>query len=135
MPAPRKRILVIDDEPMICELLEWILRANYDVQTADDSVNGLETARSSPPDLILCDLTMPKLSGPALISRLLADPVTASVPVLLVSGDVSVHPGSPAWKHIAGVLQKPFNPDELMRIVADVLRDRSCVDSVMVSAT
>ncbi|HTD66721.1 MAG TPA: response regulator, partial [Candidatus Limnocylindria bacterium] len=90
MSERRKRILVIDDEPMICELLQWILRSSYDVQTEEDSLKGFETAQISSPDLILCDLTMPRLSGPALIARLLAEPRTAHVPVLLVSGDVSV---------------------------------------------
>lgn len=121
MEIPRKRILIIDDEPMICELLECVLENLYEVQTKNDSVQGLEAARISPPDLILCDLTMPGLSGATMIARLLTHPSTADVPVLLVSGDVSVYPDSPEWKHIAGVLQKPFSPAELLESVARAL--------------
>lgn len=134
MSERRKRVLVIDDEPMICELLQWILRASYEVQTEDDSIKGLEAAQTSPPDLLLCDLTMPRLSGPALIAQLMADPRTTRVPVLLVSGDVSVHPGSTAWKHVAGVLQKPFSPDELLLSVASVLASQAAEGTCALSA-
>ena len=59
-----KRVLVVDDEPNIVDILRFNLeREGYEVLTAEDGVQGLEMARSSDPDLILLDVMMPEMAG------------------------------------------------------------------------
>ena len=59
-----KRVLVVDDEPNIVDILRFNLeREGYEVLTAEDGVQGLEMARSSDPDLILLDVMMPEMDG------------------------------------------------------------------------
>ena len=59
-----KRVLVVDDEPNIVDILRFNLeREGYEVITAEDGVQGLEMARSSDPDLILLDVMMPEMDG------------------------------------------------------------------------
>jgi len=60
----RFRILVVDDEPSICEIAEQILEGEgYEVLTAKDGVDGLNALSKSLPDLIISDLNMPRMSG------------------------------------------------------------------------
>ena len=67
---PAAKILVIDDEPSIINLVSAYLRPDgYEVFTATDGPGGLKAARAYKPDLIVLDLAMPNASGVALVRR------------------------------------------------------------------
>jgi CheY-like chemotaxis protein len=78
----------VDDEPSSVELLRRMLERNgYATQVAHDGEAGLEQARSARPDLILLDVSLPRLDGWSVLDRLVADPATQAIPVVVVSVD------------------------------------------------
>jgi CheY-like chemotaxis protein len=80
------RILIIEDTEINLELMSYLLGAfGYTVQTATDGELGLERARSEPPDLILCDIQMPKVNGYEVARQLKADPASSRIPLVAVT--------------------------------------------------
>ena len=82
----RSRILVVDDSAVDRRLLSAILtRADFQVTTAADGEQGLSSAQSQPPDLILLDMVMTGMDGVAVCARLSQEPSTRNIPVIFVS--------------------------------------------------
>jgi len=104
------RILVIDDYPEILTMLDLTLgMAGYHVVTADNGAAGLMLATDLKPDLILLDIDMPGRDGTVVCADLKRDPVTTRIPVLMMTGRMSLHileQGRQAGAR--GVLSKPF---------------------------
>jgi len=69
-PFRRKRILIVDDEPDCGDILAQFLSPQYDVVVARDGVEGVEQARKHPPDLIISDVSMPRLGGFAMVRHI-----------------------------------------------------------------
>ncbi|HSO93895.1 MAG TPA: response regulator, partial [Candidatus Dormibacteraeota bacterium] len=81
------RVLVIDDDPLSLRLLTAVLKPlKIEVTTAGGGKAGLELAKQTDPQLIICDLTMPDLDGFGVIAALRADPQTSAVPILVYTG-------------------------------------------------
>jgi CheY-like chemotaxis protein len=82
------RILVVDDEPDLRFILRRILeRAGHEVADAGHGAEALECVRGWRPDLVVTDMMMPVMDGRELIRRLRADPATAQIPILAVTGN------------------------------------------------
>ncbi len=82
----RKRVLVVDDEKDIVDLIRFNLERNgYDVLTAGDGITALELAAKEIPDLIVLDLMLPGVNGTEVARRLKADPATANVPIVMLT--------------------------------------------------
>jgi CheY-like chemotaxis protein len=82
------RILVVDDEPDLRFLLRRIFeKAGHEVADASHGAAALECVRGSPPELVVTDMMMPVMDGRELIRRLRADPATAQIPILAVTGN------------------------------------------------
>jgi CheY-like chemotaxis protein len=80
-------VLVVDDHPLFRELIIELLELDgYRVLAAESAEVGLRLAATAEPVLILMDFQLPRMSGPEAIRRLKADPTTASIPVLALSG-------------------------------------------------
>jgi len=80
-------VLVVEDSKLLRTNSERILKkAGYLVVTAIDGMEALTVARESRPDLILLDMMLPKLDGPSVLQALKADPATARIPVVVVTG-------------------------------------------------
>ena len=62
-PARRKRILVVEDEPRSGEILARLLRERYDVEVRGDGIAALAAIDAKPPDLLITDVTMPRMDG------------------------------------------------------------------------
>jgi CheY-like chemotaxis protein len=103
-----KTILVVDDEWAIAEVLEALLGdEGYRVIVANNGRQGLERLKEWPADLVMLDFMMPVMDGPATISALEKDPVTAKIPVILMSS----LPEETVMERCAGYaafLRKPF---------------------------
>jgi DNA-binding response OmpR family regulator len=120
----RQRILVVDDESDMVELVSFNLKAEgYDVITASNGLEALNQARSALPDLILLDLMLPELDGLAVCEILHRLPSTARIPVIMITAWTS------ELSRIIGLetgaedyLTKPFSPRELMLRVNRTLR-------------
>jgi len=82
-----KKILVIDDEEWLREMMQTALRQRgFEVLEAENGASGIETARKLLPDLILCDVNMEKVDGYVTLSSLRGEPTTASIPFILMTG-------------------------------------------------
>jgi CheY-like chemotaxis protein len=90
-PVP---VLVVDDNPMFCRVLERLLkRENCEVSFAENGVQALEkltTLIAFTPKVIICDLHMPKMNGREFVSRLKEDPRFRNIPVIMLTSDDGV---------------------------------------------
>ncbi len=117
-----ERVLVVDDEPYIVDLLDELLDdEGYHVQRANDGIAALEEIERHPPDLILADVMMPRLDGLKLASRLRDR--GDRTPIILMSAAVTPRDASYAF------IAKPFDIDEMLGLVADMLDDRASTES------
>jgi CheY-like chemotaxis protein len=82
----RTVLLVEDSKLMRVEKEHTLKMADYYVVTAVDGLEALSVAHESHPDLILLDMMLPKLDGPSVLRALKADPLTAQIPVVVVTG-------------------------------------------------
>ena len=114
---------MIDDSAMLLSFVKEILdEQNYRVLTAPTAAEGLEISRSEKPDLILLDFILPDMKGDAVCRQLVADPLTAKIPVVYVSGFGSdLQPDSAEIPNVIGALNKPFTSETLINSVRDYL--------------
>lgn len=80
-----KTILIVEDVALNRDLLVQLLEDDYRLLIAEDGLQALERAGSAPPDLILMDLSLPRMDGWEATRRLKADPALAHIPVVVVS--------------------------------------------------
>ena len=126
------RILVVDDLAENREILVDLLGSEgYELDTAKDGEEAVEKALAAPPDLILMDVSMPKLTGFDACRRLKADERTHLVPIVLVTGLVARE------DRIQGIaagcddfLTKPVDNEQLLARTRNLLRTKSLVDEL-----
>jgi CheY-like chemotaxis protein len=115
--APQPRVLVIEDEDRIREMLTWILLTSGYAVTATDSVLGTSVLlRKARPDVILLDIGLPYESGASLLRSLRADPETASIPVVIVSAIPEILTAERRAMATA-VIKKPFTSGQVVDAV------------------
>lgn len=119
----RPRVLVVDDEESIRELLAKMLAmAEYDVETAPDGRVGIERLRQQKYDLLISDLKMPNVDGLALIRE--ARHLAASMPVLIITGYSSEQSAIEAVNlGVTGYLTKPFRAPQVLAATARAIGD------------
>jgi two-component system phosphate regulon response regulator PhoB len=124
MPPTREKIVVIEDEADILEVIEYNLaREGYRILTSRDGEEGLALAKREAPSLVLLDLMLPTLDGIEVCRLLKSDPVTSAIPVIMVTAkgeesDAVLGLGLGADDYV----KKPFSPKELVARVKAVLR-------------
>jgi len=113
-------VFVVDDNPNNLNLLSGILRGQgYRVRMLDHGVRALKAMRSSPPDLVLLDITMPDMDGFEVCRQLKAFPDTASIPVLFISAlDDSTDKVEAFRAGGVDYVTKPFQAEEVLARVA-----------------
>jgi DNA-binding response OmpR family regulator len=108
-------ILVVEDDPDVSRLTEFILRDNFEIITAHDGRSGLEKVRELKPDLVLLDIYMAGLSGFEVCRRLKGDPATAGIPVIIFTAGAQKHEVSEGFSAGADdYIFKPFESDDLI---------------------
>src|SRR5215469_12694517 len=120
----RKKILVVDDDPELVELVSFNLKqAGYTITTAENGVEALKKARSLMPDLILLDVMMPELDGFAVCEILRRDSATATIPIIMLTA-LSSELGRMAGlgSGATDFLSKPFSPRLLVERVENLLK-------------
>ena len=118
------KILVVEDEPAIQELLEFnVKQAGFQVMRAEDADSAWRQIRSTKPDMILLDWMLPNTSGVVLAKQLRADAATRDIPIIMLTarGDerdkvLGLESGADDY------MTKPFSPRELMARIRAVLR-------------
>jgi two-component system OmpR family response regulator len=125
------RVLVVDDEPEVRDLLAAALRSSgFDVLAAADGAQAVATARSRPPDVLVLDVLLPDTDGLTLARRLRAAHDGVPVPVLFLTER------APAADRIAGltaggddIVTKPFSVEDVVQRLRGILRRTSGDDS------
>lgn len=119
----KPKILTIDDDPDILDVLDITLSEFYDVTQASNGEEGLKKVRDYMPDVIVCDCVMPIMNGREFCRQLKQDSLLMHIPVLMVTGKGEVQ------DRIAGIeagvddyIIKPFDPNELLARIKMTLR-------------
>ncbi len=124
MASESKRVVCIEDEPEMIDLVRLILgRKGFYVIGANGGIEGLETVRREKPDLILLDLMMPDMDGWEVYQQIKADPNLRTIPVIVVTAKAQSI-DKVLGLHIAKVddyITKPFGPQELLESVEKIL--------------
>ena len=119
-----KKVLVIDDNPTIVELIKYAvnLQGRYDVVVAYDGVEGLERIYLERPDCVIIDVKMPRMDGYQLARCLRGDPRTLNVPLIILSA--MTREQDQMTGYLSGVdeyLTKPFKPSALNAAIERVI--------------
>ena len=121
----KQRILAIDDNADIRELIAFILRReNYEVSTASNGMAGLEMIKGAKPDLIILDVVMPEFSGYDVLNAVRSDKSSKvrDIPVLMITSKSSTDDIDQALELGAtAYIVKPFRPAKLVTKVKSIL--------------
>jgi DNA-binding response OmpR family regulator len=117
------RVLAVDDSPTILEMIKAILIAGgYEVITASDGKEALETARAEKPDLILLDVMLPTLDGYRVCRLLKFDQNYKSIPIIMLTAKTEEQAMATGLRTGANqYLTKPVEPERLLAAVAEEL--------------
>lgn len=109
------RAVLIEDDPDLRRVVQLTLQfgANWTVDTAADGRSGIEMVKRLMPDLVLVDLMMPGMDGYEVCRRLMTDPTTARIPIVLLTARQNLDPERVRASGARGVITKPFDLDAL----------------------
>jgi twitching motility two-component system response regulator PilH len=118
-------VLIIDDSPTELHLFQNMLeKAGFETLVADSGEEGLKAARASRPDCILMDVVMPGMNGFQATRRLTKDPVTASIPVIMIT--TKDQETDKIWGMRQGAVEyvvKPVKDKDLIAMINTVMAD------------
>ncbi len=122
MAENKKTILIVDDEPDVCDLISTTLKDNgYITVTAVDGVDALEKVKAGRPDLITLDISMPEKSGVKFYREMKESDQWKTIPIVIVTGVtdefkrfISTRRQVPPPE---GYLSKPFDENEILGLV------------------
>lgn len=114
-----QKILIIEDEALLREsLVEWLTFEGYTAIDAEDGISGVETALHEQPDVILSDITMPRLNGYGVLSAMRTHPAMTNIPFIFISARAAQEDineglalGADAY------VTKPFKYTELLQVI------------------
>jgi two-component system, OmpR family, phosphate regulon response regulator PhoB len=118
-----KKVLIVDDDPMVRQLTRMALAEQYSCLEAADAESAYALLDHEKPDLIVLDWVLPGLSGPNFFKRLQRDRELAKIPVIIVSARGEEQVKKTATElGAAGYLPKPFNVKALRELVAQTVK-------------
>jgi two-component system phosphate regulon response regulator PhoB len=118
-----KKVLIIDDDPMVRQLTRMALAEQYNCLEAADAESAYKLLDHEHPDLIILDWVLPGLSGPNFFKRLQRDKDLATIPVIIVSARGEEQVKRTAIElGAAGHLPKPFDVKALRELVAQIVQ-------------
>jgi DNA-binding NarL/FixJ family response regulator len=125
------QLLLVDDEPGLREAVQAYLEdSGFEVDVASNAQDGLDLAKQKLPDLVITDIMMPQVDGYEFLKQLRADPEFKTTPVVFLTARgmtadriQGYNAGCDAY------LSKPFDPDELVAIVSNLLKKRLAVQA------
>jgi DNA-binding response OmpR family regulator len=124
-PSPQKKVLVIDDNPTIVELIRHAvnMQGKYSVVVAYDGVQGLERFNAEHPDCVIVDVRMPRMDGYQVVRCLRGDSMSADTPLIILSA--MIEEDDQLTGLLSGVdeyLAKPFKPSVLCATLERVMQ-------------
>jgi two-component system alkaline phosphatase synthesis response regulator PhoP len=124
----RKKVLVVDDNPVMVEIVKMALESDYDVVSANDGLEGINLAKTEKPDVIIMDVMMPNVSGIELLRMLVSDDETKDIPVIVFTAshfDPSTEMLFKVEKNVKSFLRKPTTVDVLREQVSMAINSRN----------
>ncbi|UCG66913.1 MAG: response regulator [Deltaproteobacteria bacterium] len=129
MEEKKTKVLVVDDEPDVVEMLKMVLEnASYEVVSAFDGRRGIEKAKKEKPDVIVLDLMMPEMDGFEACKAMKHDPELKRVPILVLTA-IGQHISHTKYARDLGLglesddyIDKPVDPTVLLKRIATLLR-------------
>ncbi|WP_207424368.1 hybrid sensor histidine kinase/response regulator transcription factor [Desertivirga brevis] len=121
----RTSILLVEDNSDVRLFLKEQLKELYDIETAENGLEGIEKASRFRPDLILTDVMMPEMDGIEMLNTLRNNAETSHIPIIVLTAKSSVESRIEALKYGADYyLTKPFNTEMLLAVIANLIRQR-----------
>jgi two-component system, OmpR family, alkaline phosphatase synthesis response regulator PhoP len=126
--SEKKRILVVDDEPDFCAIVQGQLeKEGFAVELAYDGVQGLEKVQANPPDAIVLDVMMPEMDGYEMCNKLKSDEKYVDIPIVLLTA-VASHVTSTRYSHRDGMsteaddyIAKPASAEQISESIKQLL--------------
>jgi two-component system alkaline phosphatase synthesis response regulator PhoP len=124
----KKRILVVDDEPDFCSIVQGQLeKEGFEVELAYNGIEGMEKVQANPPDAIVLDVMMPEKDGYEMCRELKSDENLCDIPVLLLTA-VASHVTSTRYSHADGMsteaddyIAKPASAEQILQSLKQLL--------------
>lgn len=123
-PAPRCRVLIVDDDRDLLAVNKFALSKDHDVATAENGLDGLEVLDLYEPDFVIVDYNMPQMDGLEMVELMRRHPHFHHTPALFLTGNEERN--LPKRAHEVGInlfLRKPIEPERLRRAVAHFIRE------------
>jgi DNA-binding NarL/FixJ family response regulator len=125
------QLLLVDDEPGLREAVkDYLQESGFNVKVASNAREGWEFMQQNPPDLVISDIMMPQVDGYQFLKQLREDPRFKALPVVFLTAKGMTSDRIQGYQ--AGVdayLPKPFDPDELVAIVENLLQRRGATQT------
>lgn len=120
------QLLVVDDEPGLREAVkDYLQDSGFSVQVASNAREGWELVQKNPPDLVISDIMMPQVDGYQFLKQLREDPRFKTLPVVFLTAKGMTTDRIQGYQaRVDAYLPKPFDPDELVAIVENLLERR-----------
>ena len=126
-----KLVLVVDDEDVTRQMITMFLEmSDFESIEAENGIEALEQVAKHPPDAIILDVMMPEMDGITMCKKLRANPATASIPVLMLSGRSQI--GAEQEGADAGAnayMKKPMDPKEMVIVLKEIMIQPAAVDA------
>jgi DNA-binding NtrC family response regulator len=120
---PRRRLLIVDDEPLILEVLTEHFKSDYDVETALNGADALGAILRERPDVVMLDINMPRMNGVEVLKDI--KQIDESIAVIMVTANEQVSMAAEALRSGAfGYVPKPFDFRYLDHMLATILATR-----------
>jgi len=110
------KVLLIEDDPLVVRMYQKILTfEGFEIDSAPDGRAGLEKVKTMKPDLIFCDVMMPKVNGIEVLERLKADPATKDIPVIMLTNLSGTHDAEVALEKgaFAYMIKSEYKPKDV----------------------
>lgn len=119
------KILVVDDEKDVVELLKFILEKDgYVVSTAYNGREALAAAKEIIPDLILLDVMMPEMDGYTVQTQLLESPATREIPIIILTAKGQLRDVFAMSANVRAYMEKPFDPKTLRLKIIEAIKPK-----------
>ena len=119
----KKKVLIVDDEPIVRQLVRRMLSKNYAMLEAQDGVEAVDMARSQKPDIILMDILMPRMDGLTACYAIKTDQTTKEIPVVMLTA-IGYDLNRKLSEDVMGAdgyITKPFSSQTLLEAIRQLL--------------
>lgn len=132
------KILIIEDDPLVSRMYGKVMKfEGMEVDTAADGKEGIEKAKATKPNLIFCDVMMPKMNGIEVLEHLKADPETSTIPVVMLTNLSGTHDAEAALEKgaVAYMVKSEYKPKDVANKAKEMMAAQPTVAGTASPAT